>query len=286
MAANERRSVRRPARRDVSASRAASADPSASGFAARVGARTTANINAAGANRAPAGGYAPSKVRSSVSGNGAGMGMDSAARPAVRPVAGTGAGAGAGVSAGAASASAATAGDRRACATESRAPRRRVAKKRRIWLRVTLSLVAAFVLVVAAAFSWQRWLRFDDAQDFQGAWYAADTLSESGVAQETDAAHAVSISADAIQLTDDVAYSYHLDSWSKTLSFSFGKYVGSGSYQFSLDRRILVIKDGSYSWFSTLGDDAVWMFQNLLAAIQGGQPPLPSGGNVIVLVRE
>lgn len=195
-------------------------------------------------------------------------------------------------SVGTASVGAATAGDRRACATESRAPRRRVAKKRRIWLRVTLSLVVAFVLAVAAAFSWQRWLRFDDAQDFQGAWYAVDALSEAGAlaagdaAQGADALRAVSISADSIQLTDDVAYSYYLDSWSKTLSFSFGKYVGSGSYQFSLDRRILVIKDGSYSWFSTLGDDAAWMFQNLLAAIQGGQPPLPSGDNVIVLVRE
>lgn len=201
-------------------------------------------------------------------------------------------------SVGAATANAATAGGRRTCATESRAPRRRVAKKRRIWLRVTLSLVAAFVLVVAAAFSWQRWLRFDDTQDFQGAWYAVDVLSEAGALAAGDAAQgadapqganaprAVSISADAIQLTDDVAYSYYLDSWSKTLSFSFGKYVGSGSYQFSLDRRILVIKDGSYSWFSTLGDDAAWMFQNLLAAIQGGQPPLPSGDNVIVLVRE
>lgn len=201
-------------------------------------------------------------------------------------------------SVGAATASAATAGDRRARAVEGCAPRRRVAKKRRIWLRVTLSLVVAFVLVVAAAFSWQRWLRFDDAQDFQGAWYAADALSEAGAlgagdaaqgagaAQEVDTLRAVSISADAIQLTDDVAYSYHLDSWSKTLSFSFGKYVGSGSYQFSLDRRILVIKDGSYSWFSTLNDDVVWMLQNLLAAIQDGQPPLPSGDNVIVLVRE
>lgn len=173
-------------------------------------------------------------------------------------------------------------------AAEDHALRRRVAKKRRIWLRVTLSLVVALALVVVAAFSWQRWLRFDDARDFQGSWVAVDVLDDANAVQENAhgaAAHEVLIEDDVIQLTDDVAYSYQLDTWSKTLSFSFGKYVGAGSYQFSFDRQFLVIRDGSYSWFSTLVDDVVWTFQNLVAVIQGGQPPLPSGDNVIVLVR-
>ena len=63
-------------------------------------------------------------------------------------------------------------------------------------------------------------------------------------------ATAVSVDAEAIRLTDDVAYAYQLDPWAKTLSFTFGSYAGGGCYQFSLDRQTLVIKDGSYSWFA------------------------------------
>ena len=46
-----------------------------------------------------------------------------------------------------------------------------------------------------------------------------------------------------------------------------------------------MIQDGDFSWFSTLTDDAVWTFQALVAAVQGGEPPLPEGNDVVVLVR-
>ena len=71
----------------------------------------------------------------------------------------------------------------------------------------------------------------------------------------------------------------------ETLSFTFGTYSGKGRYRFSLDRQTLVIQDGDFSWFSTLTDDAVWTFQALVAAVQGGEPPLPEGNDVVVLVR-
>ncbi len=150
---------------------------------------------------------------------------------------------------------------------------RGTAGKRRLWPRILALVVAVLVLAMAAVFSWNRWLRFDDARDFQGSW------------QMVGAASAVAIDGDVIRLTEDVAYAYRLDPGSKTLSFTFGTYSGKGRYRFSLDRQTLVIQDGDFSWFSTLTDDAVWTFQALVAAVQGGEPPLPEGDDVVVLVR-
>ena len=142
---------------------------------------------------------------------------------------------------------------------------RGTAGKRRLWPRILALVVAVLVLAMVAVFSWNRWLRFDDARDFQGSW------------QMAGAASAVAIDGDVIRLTEDVAYAYRLDPGSKTLSFTFGMYSGKGRYRFSLDRQTLVIQDGDFSWFSTLTDDAVWTFQALVAAVQGGEPPLPEG---------
>lgn len=150
---------------------------------------------------------------------------------------------------------------------------RGTAGKRRLWPRILALVVAVLVLAMVAVFSWNRWLRFDDARDFQGSW------------QMAGAASAVAIDGDVIRLTEDVAYAYRLDPGSKTLSFTFGTYSGKGRYRFSLDRQTLVIQDGDFSWFSTLTDDAVWTFQALVAAVQGGEPPLPEGDDVVVLVR-
>ena len=150
---------------------------------------------------------------------------------------------------------------------------RGTAGKRRLWPRILALVVAVLVLAMVAVFSWNRWLRFDDARDFQGSW------------QMAGAASAVAIDGDVIRLTEDVAYAYRLDPGSKTLSFTFGMYSGKGRYRFSLDRQTLVIQDGDFSWFSTLTDDAVWTFQALVAAVQGGEPPLPEGDDVVVLVR-
>ena len=46
-----------------------------------------------------------------------------------------------------------------------------------------------------------------------------------------------------IKMSDDVSYSYSLDTFNKTISFSFGKYTGSGSYAFSPERDTLVITE-------------------------------------------
>ncbi len=164
-----------------------------------------------------------------------------------------------------------------AAATETRkgrAKKGRAPKKRRLWLRVLVSVLLALVLLAVAAFSWQHWLRYDDASDFQGTWYVEGSST------------GVSIDAEAINLNEEVAYGYGLDSWSKTLSFTFGAYSGSGRYQFSLDRQTLVIEDGSYSWLDAVGADVALLWEGLVAAVQDGQLSLPEGDDLIVLTRE
>ena len=107
--------------------------------------------------------------------------------------------------------------------------------KKHRWLRVAIGLLVAAVLVVVAAFSWNRWLRFDDAADFQGNWQASGQAA------------VVVIDGKQMHLTDEVAYDYTLDTWAKTIDFSFGKLSGSGTYRFSDDRRTLTIIEGGNS---------------------------------------
>jgi len=139
---------------------------------------------------------------------------------------------------------------------------------------VALSLLIA-VAAAVGLFSWDRWLRYDDAAEFQGSWQAHGTT---GV---------VVIDGERINLTDDVAYSYQIDPMAKTVSFSFGSLEGQGRYRFSLDRSQLVITEGAgYSWLSTLIDDIGWMADQLTRFVQG-QPQVEAlpGDGVTVLDR-
>lgn len=107
-------------------------------------------------------------------------------------------------------------------------------------------LVALFIMLilVGAAFSWNRWFRYNDAVDFQGEWQAHETTT------------VVVIDSKAVKLTEDVSYTYVLDTGAKTISFSFGDLQGQGRYYFSADRSQLIIEDGEdYTWFSTLIED-------------------------------
>lgn len=117
--------------------------------------------------------------------------------------------------------------DARSAGSGSRAP----LTPRKVLTIVLLVLLAAVVIVVAA-FSWNRWLRYDDAADFQGLWNYAD-----GAVQ-------VKIDGEEIQLTEDAAYSYELDTFSKSITLTFGDLSGHGVYEFSEDRNVLVIVDG------------------------------------------
>lgn len=124
-----------------------------------------------------------------------------------------------------------------------------------------VALVCALLIVIlalVAVFSWDRWLRFDDARDFQGTWYANGTAST------------ISIDGERIHLVDDVAYSYTLDTGAKTISFTFGNYEGQGRYRFSADRSELVITDGAdFSFWGNLFDDVSWRFGQAIDNLQG-----------------
>lgn len=112
-----------------------------------------------------------------------------------------------------------------------RAKSRKQPKKHR-WLRILIGAIVAIVIIVAAAFSWDRWLRFDDATDIQGSWQAAGQAA------------VVEIDGQQLHLTDEVSYDYTLDTFGKTIKFSFGKLSGEGTYRFSADRQTLTIVEG------------------------------------------
>lgn len=118
--------------------------------------------------------------------------------------------------------------------TPQKAPRPKVKvsySPKQILTFVILVLLAALVIVVAA-FSWNRWLRYDDAADFLGVWNYAD-----GAVQ-------VTIDGEEIELTKDAVFAYELDTFNKSITFTVGDFSGHGVYEFSEDRNVLLIVDG------------------------------------------
>ena len=154
------------------------------------------------------------------------------------------------------------------------APRKHAGGRRR-WPWYVVLGVLAVLLVAAAGFSWDRWLRYDDARELQGEWQVDGTT------------RVVVVDGASIKLTDDVAYAYTIDPTAKTIEFTFGGMEGSGRYRFSADRSQLVVMEGSsYSALSTLFEDIGWMWDGLVRLVQGQAPVQPEAGEgVTVLAR-
>ena len=176
----------------------------------------------------------------------------------------------------------ARAGERQDAASYSRsetADRVRTARRakdvrRRRWPFVVIGALACVLVVAAGAFSWDRWLRYDDAAELPGEWQVHGTAA------------IVVIDGEAVNITDDVAYPYAIDAGAKTITYAFGNAQGSGRYRFSLDRSQLVIMDGEgYTWWSTLFDDAAWMAGCALDAVQGRAADEAAGEGKTVLDR-
>ena len=130
------------------------------------------------------------------------------------------------------------------------------------WPVVAVLVAIAMVVIMVGSFSWGRWLRYDDAADFQGAWYANGTTS------------LVTVDGQEIHLTSDVAYGYTLDTGAKTITFTFGDLQGQGRYRFSADRSELVITDGDgFSFWGNLFSDIGWQFGQLISGLQGKEVP-------------
>ncbi|MBQ3301342.1 MAG: hypothetical protein IJH04_04260 [Eggerthellaceae bacterium] len=138
---------------------------------------------------------------------------------------------------------------------------------------VVLALVIVFA-ILGASFAYDRWMRYDDAADFQGQWYV----------EGTDAP--VTIDATVIQMNEEVAYRYTLNTSDKTISFTFGPMEGKGRYWFSADRSRLVLVDGNnFTGALTFFTDFGRAFNEFLYAVQGLKPPVPEGDNLVVLNR-
>ena len=118
-------------------------------------------------------------------------------------------------------------------------------KKPHNWSTTHIVMIVVAALLVAALavgglFFWDRYLRYDDAADFQGTWY----FQEGAVEVTVDEAH--------IHLPEDLHYAYTLDTWAKTISLSFADLTGGGSYEFSDDRSSIVIREGEGSDVTSL----------------------------------
>lgn len=110
--------------------------------------------------------------------------------------------------------------------------RARRKRKRRKVLAVVLVIVA-IAAVVGGLFAWQRWFRYDDTADIQGTWQLEANKKQGVVIDSTH-----------IDLMKGLAYTYSLDTWGKTISFTFNNETGTGSYHFNDDRTVLVIREG------------------------------------------
>ena len=144
-------------------------------------------------------------------------------------------------------------------AADAAAPRKRKVPAFHMSWPLGLALtVLAIIVVAVSVFSWGRWLRYDDAADFQGMWYANGTTS------------IVTVDGEKIHLTDDVAYNYTLDTGAKTITFTFGQMEGHGRYRFSVDRSELVITDGNdFSFWGNLFSDIAWQLDQAIRSMQG-----------------
>ena len=92
-------------------------------------------------------------------------------------------------------------------------------------------MVILLLAIGTGLLAWNQWFRFDDTADIQGTW-AIDGTTQTITITDTD-----------IVMTADVSYPYTLDTFQKTISFSFKQYSGSGSYAFSPERTELYITE-------------------------------------------
>lgn len=129
-----------------------------------------------------------------------------------------------------------------------------------------IGALAVVIIVCFAFFSWGRWFASDDRADLEGTWYVVGTTTP------------ITITSDAIVLSEDASYAYTVDPFAKSLSYTFGNLSGSGRYRFSQDRQTLaIIEGGAVSWFDTLCEDLARSVENAWRQLVG-QDPLPLAG--------
>lgn len=110
----------------------------------------------------------------------------------------------------------------------------RVAKRdpqrtKKLIIGAVIALALIFVMSVGYLI-WNTWFRFDDGADIQGSW-----VSTSG--------EPVTISADEIAFSSDIAFHYSLNAQDKTIAYDFGEGQGKAWYHFTSNRNMLVIDE-------------------------------------------
>ena len=154
-----------------------------------------------------------------------------------------------------------------AVAQEGEAPRKPRRARRRIF--IVIAVILGIILVLLGLFSWNRWLRYDDALEIQGEWFVA-----------YDGRRApITIDGEAIVFNEETKWRYTLDTTAKTITFSFGSQTGGGRYWFVRNNEHLVIEDGvGFSAFDTFVAD-------LQRVVTGKADEIPQGSTLTVLSR-
>ena len=147
-------------------------------------------------------------------------------------------------------------------------PPKRPSKLRRI-IFIVIAIIVGIVLILFGLFSWNRWLRYDDAVEIQGEWFAANSGRRAPI----------TIDGDVVVFNPETKWHYTLDTTAKTISFTFGSQTGGGRYWFAGDHQHLIIEDGiSFSAFDTFMAD-------LQRTLTGKADEIPQGETVTVLSR-
>ncbi len=115
--------------------------------------------------------------------------------------------------------------------SKKKTPTHRVEKKpifpKPVWYFI--GVVVVVLLAGLIYLGWNQWFRYDDKADFQGKWISKETGYE------------VLITDSQIVFNSETAYDYALDTFEKTITFTFKDLSGEGSYAFSEERDTLVI---------------------------------------------
>lgn len=155
---------------------------------------------------------------------------------------------------------------------------------KRIALSIFLIIVVV-VLALAGFVSWNRWLRFNDVDRIQATWHT--NLSASLAESLSVGTNDIDVVIDGVHITydKDAQFTYTIDTFAKTLSYSFGSAQGSAAYWFSEDGNTLIIADGSYTWFDTLSKDIEWNLTEIFGS-EEAKTNTPTYESSLVLVRQ
>ena len=115
----------------------------------------------------------------------------------------------------------------------SKAKKAKRAKKKRVprAFKIVITIILVVVLAGGGFLVWDYLFRYDDKQDFQGQWKIEGTNAS------------IVITDSEIKLTDSVSFGYELDTFAKTIKYTYVNYANEGSYVFSPERDVLTITD-------------------------------------------